>query len=65
MSEAGGFGLPLAEKFFGLLLLIIGAIAMYYTFTSFEALEAYTWFFGVLSIILFVLGLILIIAKTE
>jgi len=65
MSEEGGFGIALAERFFGLILVIIGSIAMYYTFTSFEALEGYTWFFGVLTIILFVLGLILMTAKTE
>lgn len=65
MSEEGGFGLNLAERFFGLLLLIIGAFAMYYTFTSMEALGAFTAFFGFLSIVPLVLGLVLITAKTE
>ncbi len=65
MSEEGGFGLNLAERFFGLLLLIIGAFAMYYTLTSVEALGAFTAFFGFLSIIPLVLGLLLITAKTE
>ncbi|MEM2937057.1 MAG: hypothetical protein QXJ63_00750 [Candidatus Bathyarchaeia archaeon] len=65
MSEGGGFGIAAAEKFFGLLLLIIGALAAYFTFTSSQALGAYTGFFGFLSIILFALGLFLIIAKTE
>jgi hypothetical protein len=65
MSEEGGFGLNLAERFFGLLLLIIGAFAMYYTFTSIEALGVFTAFFGFLSIIPLVLGLFLITAKTE
>jgi hypothetical protein len=65
MSEEGGFGVALAERFFGFLLVIIGGLAMYYTFTSTEALEAFTWFFGFLSMILVALGLILITAKTE
>jgi len=65
MSEEGGFGMALAEKFFGLILMIIGALATYYTFTSTQALEAFTWFFGFLSIILLALGLFLITAKTE
>jgi hypothetical protein len=65
MSEEGGFGLNLAERFFGLLLLIIGAFAMYYTFTSMEALGAFAAFFGFLSIVPLVLGLVLITAKTE
>jgi hypothetical protein len=65
MSEEGGFGIAAAEKFFGLLLLIVGALATYFTFTSSQALGAYTGFFGVLSLILLALGLFLLIAKTE
>ena len=65
MSEEAGFGLIVAEKFFGLILLIVGALATYYTFTSNQALSDYTGFFGFLSIILLVLGIILIIAKPE
>ncbi|MGB9854231.1 MAG: hypothetical protein ACPLRY_05445 [Candidatus Bathyarchaeales archaeon] len=65
MSEEGGFGIAAAEKFFGLLLLIVGALATYFTFTSSQALGAYTGFFGVLSLILLALGLFLVIAKTE
>lgn len=65
MSEEGGFGIAAAEKFFGLLLLIVGALATYFTFTSSQALGAYTGFFGVLSLILLALGLFMIIAKTE
>jgi len=65
MSEEGGFGLALAEKFFGLILVIVGALATYYTFISSNSLEAFTGFFGFLSIILLALGIFLIIAKTE
>lgn len=65
MSEEGGFGLIAAEKFFGLMLFIVGALATYYTFTSTQALKEYTGFFGFLSVVLLVLGIILILAKTE
>jgi len=65
MSEEGGFGIALAEKFFGILLVIIGALAAYYTFTSFSALGAYTGFFGFLCLILLAIGILLITAKTE
>lgn len=65
MSEEGGFGLFVAEKFFGVILIIVGALASYYTFTSTQALSDYTGFFGVLSIVVFALGIILIIAKIE
>jgi len=65
MSEEGGFGLVVAEKFFGLILVIIGALSTYYTFTSTQALRDYTGFFGFLGITVLALGLILIIAKIE
>jgi hypothetical protein len=64
-SEEGGVGLKLAERFFGLILIIVGALDMYYTFTSFDALGLFTGFFGFLGLILLVLGWILITAKTE
>jgi len=65
MSEEGGFGLTIAEKFFGLILVIVGALATYYTFASPQTLSGYTGFFGFLSIVLLALGVFLIIAKTE
>ena len=65
MSEEGGFGITLAEKFFGLIIIIIGALATYYTFTSTSALGDFTGFFGFLSIFLLALGVFLVIAKTE
>ena len=65
MSEEGGFGLVVAEKFFGLILIIIGALSTYYTLTSTQALRDYTGFFGFLSVIVLAVGVILIIAKIE
>ena len=65
MSEEGGFGLKIAERFFGLLLLIVGAFSMFYTVTSIQALGDFTGFFGFLSFILLVIGFVLITAKTE
>ena len=65
MSEEGSAGITIAEKFFGLLLVVIGALAIYYTFEASQALLAFTGFFAFLSIILLVLGILLIIAKPE
>jgi len=65
MSEGGSFGIGLAEKFFGFIITIIGALATYYTFTSIETLGDFAGFFGFLSIVLLALGLFLMIAKTE
>ncbi|MBS7633406.1 hypothetical protein KEJ15_07320 [Candidatus Bathyarchaeota archaeon] len=65
MSEEGSIGASMVEKFFGLILLVTGAVAMYYTLTSATVLKIFTGFFGVLSFILVLLGVFLIIAKTE
>jgi hypothetical protein len=64
-SEEGGFGLTLAEKFFGLILVILGGVSAYYTFTSFDALGTFTGFFGFLSVLLLAVGVFLITAKAE
>jgi len=65
MSEEGGFGLNVAEKFFGLIILLTGILTLYYTVTSSQVLMVYTGLFGFLSIILVVLGLFLLIVKVE
>jgi preprotein translocase subunit SecY len=65
MSEEGSAGITIAEKFFGLLLVIIGALAMYYTLEASQALLVFAGFFAFLSMILLVLGILLIIAKPE
>jgi amino acid transporter len=65
MSEESGFGLNLAEKFFGLIILLTGILALYFTASSVDALAAYAGLFGFLCFILIALGLVLLIAKTE
>jgi len=65
MSEEGGFGLNVAEKFFGLIILLTGIFTLYYTVSSSQALLGYTGLFSFLSLILIILGLFLIIVKLE
>jgi hypothetical protein len=65
MSEEGGFGLGFAEKFFGLLILIIGSLAMYFVSTSLSAMGGFAGFFVFLNLILIALGFVLLTAKTE
>ena len=65
MSEEGSFGVTATEKLFGLILLAMGLVVMYYTLTSAAALMAFTGFFGFLSLIIIILGVALIIAKVE
>ncbi|MGD6805755.1 MAG: hypothetical protein ACQCN4_02210 [Candidatus Bathyarchaeia archaeon] len=63
MSEEGDtFWISLAERVLGLILIIIGAIMLYFTVTSAE-LGGFTLFFGVLSVILAIVGIFLIIVK--
>lgn len=64
MSEEGGFGISFLEKFFGLLVVFVSVLISYFTFTSTDALGAFTGFFGFLSIALGVLGLVMMTAKT-
>ncbi len=66
MSEEGDtFWVSLAERFFGLLLIIIGALMLYFTATSGGAtgLGGFVALFGILSVILLVLGVFLLIVK--
>jgi len=62
MSDEGDtFWVSLAERVFGLILIIIGAILLYFTVSS--GLGGFTAFFGVLSVILVIIGIFLMIVK--
>jgi hypothetical protein len=64
MSEEGDtFWVSLAEKFFGIILIIIGAIMLYFTATSTSVLGAFSLFFGILSLIMLIIGLFLLLVK--
>ncbi len=63
MSEEDTFWISLGERLFGLLLIIIGAILLYFTATSTAELAAFAAFFGFLSIAILAVGVVLLIAK--
>jgi hypothetical protein len=64
MSEEGDtFWISIAEKFFGLILIVMGAIMLYFTATSTSGLGAFSTFFGVLSLIMLIIGLFLLLVK--
>jgi hypothetical protein len=66
MSEQGDtFWISLAEKFFGLIVIVIGGVLLYLTATSTSASElgAFSLFFGVLSVILIVIGLFMLLVR--
>lgn len=62
-EETDTFWVSLAEKFFGLLLIIIGALMLYYTATSTDTLGAFSLLFGVLSLILLIIGVFLLLVR--
>jgi hypothetical protein len=65
MSEEGDtFWVSLAEKFIGLILVIIGALMIYFTATSTDVLGAFSLFFGIISAILLIIGLFLLIVRS-
>jgi hypothetical protein len=57
-------GLKVTEKFFGLLLILVGAIVFYVTYTNIESL-VYPVIFIALGAALMVLGIIMVLARTE
>jgi hypothetical protein len=64
MSEEGdAFWVSLAEKFVGLILVIIGAVMIYFTATSTDVLGGFSVFFGVLAAILLIIGLFLLLVR--
>ena len=65
MGEEGDiFWVSLAERVIGILVIIIGAIMLYFTATTAD-LGGFGVFFSVLSIILLILGVFLLIMKTS
>jgi len=63
MSEEDTFWLSLAEKFFGLILTIVGALFLYFTVTTTTILGVFTGFFGFLSIVVLLVGLFLLLVR--
>jgi len=65
MGEEGDiFWVSLAERVIGILVIIIGAIMLYFTATTAD-LGGFGGLFSVLSIILLILGVFLLIMKTS
>ena len=63
MSEEGDqFWISLAEKFLGLVLVVMGAIMLYFTATT-GGLGGFAAFFGVISAVLLIIGLFLLLVR--
>jgi hypothetical protein len=64
MSEQGDtFWVSLAEKFFGLIVIVIGGVLLYLTATSTSQLGQFSLFFGVISAILLAIGLFMLLVR--
>ena len=63
MSEGDTFWISLGEKVLGLLLLILGVLLLYYTFTSTVELNMFTGFFGFLGVAVLIIGIVLLLVK--
>jgi len=67
-SEEVPVGLKIGERFFGLLIIIIGFIVFYFTYTSLSTLGSivpYPGIFLFASVVLLVIGFLLIFSKSE
>jgi predicted phage tail protein len=69
MSKQAPTGLTVAEKFFGLLTIIIGALLVYFTYTNPPEIGGqaanFSFVFIIAGIALVAFGLFLLLAKTE
>ncbi len=57
-------GLKVTEKFFGLLIILVGAIIFYVTYTNMQSL-VYPIMFIVLGVALMVVGIVMVLARAE
>lgn len=67
MSKEGKapIGLAVAEKFFGLLIILIGVIAIYVTYTNIGSVGSYPGIFILAGFALIAFGVFLILVKAE
>jgi len=65
MSKEAPIGLIIMEKLFGLLMIAVGALLSCVTYISLGSLEAHVVFFLGIGVVLIVIGVFLVFAKTE
>lgn len=65
MSEEAPAGLTIIEKFFGLLLVVLGVIVFYYALQTPRLVGIGFIFFPVFGVFLIALGIFLVLSKAE
>jgi hypothetical protein len=63
MSEGDTFWISLGEKFFGLLVAIVGGMLLYYTFTSSAQLGVFPGLFGFIGVFVVAIGVVLLLVR--
>ncbi len=63
MSDEDTFWISLSEKFFGILLIVIGVLLLYFTATSTVVLGVFSAFFGFLCVVVMAAGAVLILVR--
>ncbi len=58
-------GLAIVEKLMGLLLIVIGALAIHYSLSAIEVLNSAWMIFTALGVVLLLVGIGLVLAKAE
>ena len=65
MSEEGDrFWVTLSEKVVGIVLIIIGALLLYFTWDT-SKLGGVSWIFAVLGVVVLVVGILMMISKSS
>jgi len=65
MSTEAPIGLTIMEKLLGLVIILIGAITFYVTYTNMASVGVQPVFFLAVGFVLVVLGIFILIAKAE
>jgi Ni,Fe-hydrogenase I cytochrome b subunit len=64
MSEEGySYWVSLAEKFVGILLIIVSGLMLYFTATSTDSLGVYSWIFAFLGVVVLIIGIFLLLVR--
>ncbi len=63
-DKSAGYWVKLAQRIIGLVVLIFGALLIYFTLTSLNNLGIFSWLFGALSLVLIILGIFIMIIKS-
>ena len=65
MSKEAPIGLTFMEKLIGLLIIVVGALWFYATYTNMGSLDPFDMLFLGIAFALIILGIVLFIAKAE